>query len=152
MHLSSQYLSWFLWIFRSEIAHMVYSTIKMATTTAVPTFRRLMLHLNKDIPSFTLLFCTTRLFYGASCQICKIAGCSCAGNAGNVFLATAVNDPDMHHGTCVTHVPWCKPGLLTSGYLWRLWQGKRSQHSRHMRNPQVYASGKRPIACHRFTS
>ena len=41
----------------------------------------------------------------ASCQIRKIASCACAGNAGNVFPATAVRDPDMHHGTCVTHVP-----------------------------------------------
>ena len=24
-----------------------------------------------------------------------------------------VRDPDMHHGTCVTHVPWCMPGSLT---------------------------------------
>ena len=27
------------------------------------------------------------------------------------------NDPDMHYGTCVTHVPWCMPGSLTSGLL-----------------------------------
>ena len=26
-----------------------------------------------------------------------------------------VSDPDMHHGTCVTHVPWCMSGSLTSG-------------------------------------
>ena len=26
-----------------------------------------------------------------------------------------VNDPDMHHGTCVTHVPWCMSGSLTRG-------------------------------------
>ena len=26
-----------------------------------------------------------------------------------------VRDPDMHHGTCVTHVPWCKSGSLTRG-------------------------------------
>ena len=26
-----------------------------------------------------------------------------------------VSDPGMHHGTCVTHVPWCVSGLLTSG-------------------------------------
>ena len=26
-----------------------------------------------------------------------------------------VSDPDMHHGTCVTHVPWCMSGLLTRG-------------------------------------
>ena len=23
------------------------------------------------------------------------------------------SDPGMHHGTCVTHVPWCMPGSLT---------------------------------------
>ena len=26
-----------------------------------------------------------------------------------------VSDPDMHHGTCVTHVPWCMQGSLTRG-------------------------------------
>ena len=26
-----------------------------------------------------------------------------------------VSDPDMPHGTCVTHVPWCMAGSLTSG-------------------------------------
>ena len=26
-----------------------------------------------------------------------------------------VSDPDMHHGTCVTHVTWCMSGPLTSG-------------------------------------
>ena len=40
-----------------------------------------------------------------------------------------VSDPDMHHGTCVTHMPWrmpcCKPGSLTSGFIWSWWQGKR---------------------------
>ena len=24
----------------------------------------------------------------------------------------------MHHGTCVTHVPCCMPGSLTSGFFW----------------------------------
>ena len=57
----------------------------------------------------------------ASYQIRKIAGCACAGNAGNVFPATRflrkklVIDPGMHHGTCVTHVPWCMSGSLTRG-------------------------------------
>ena len=54
----------------------------------------------------------------ASCQIREIAGCACAGNAGNVFprhwlqRKTLVSDPGMHHGTCVTHVPWCMSGSL----------------------------------------
>ena len=56
----------------------------------------------------------------------------------------AVSDPDMHHGTCMKHVPWCMPGSLTRGLLCR-WRGKRSQHSRCMRNPQSYVSGKRPM-------
>ena len=52
----------------------------------------------------------------------------------------------MHQGTCVTHVLWCMPGSLTSGFLWSRWRGKRSRHSRRMRNPHYYVSGKRPMA------
>ena len=57
----------------------------------------------------------------ASCQKGKIAGCACAGNAGNDFhrhrlrRKPLVSDPSMHHGTCVTHVPWCMSGSLTHG-------------------------------------
>ena len=57
----------------------------------------------------------------ASYQIRKIAGCACAGNAGNVFLRhrlqrkPLVSEPDMHHGSCVTPVPWCMSGSLTRG-------------------------------------
>ena len=57
-----------------------------------------------------------------------------------------ISDPDMHHATCVKHVLWCMPGSLTSGFLWSRWRGKRSRHSRRMRNLQFYVSGKRPIA------
>ena len=63
----------------------------------------------------------TALWNWASYQIRKIAGCACAGNAGNVFprrrlqRKPLVSDPDMHHGTCVTHVPWCMSGSLTRG-------------------------------------
>ena len=64
---------------------------------------------------------------------------------GMFFPPTRVSDPDMHHGTYVTHVPWCMPGSLTSGFLWRRWRGKRSRHSRRKRNPEFYASGKRPM-------
>ena len=58
---------------------------------------------------------------------------------------TWVSDPDMHHGTCVTHVPRCMSGSLTIGFLWNRWRGKRSRHSQRMRNPQYYVSGKRPM-------
>ena len=77
----------------------------------------------------------------ASCQIHKIAGCACPGNAGNVF--------PRHRGlaipTCVTHVPWCMSGSLTSVFLLKSVAGERSRHSQRMRNPQFYISGKRPI-------
>ena len=52
-----------------------------------------------------------------------------------------VIDPRMHHGSCVMQMPpWMHVGI---GNLW--WRGKRSWHSRPMRNPQFYVSGKRPI-------
>ena len=54
-----------------------------------------------------------------------------------------VSDPDMHHGTCVTHVLWCMPGSLTSGSLR---SQRREKRSWRMRNPQLYVSGKRPIS------
>ena len=57
----------------------------------------------------------------ASYQIRNIVGYACAGNAGNVFphhwlqRKPLVSDPGMHHGTCVTHVPWCMSGSLAPG-------------------------------------
>ena len=64
------------------------------------------------------------------------------GMPGTFSLPPWVSDPDIHHGTCVTHMPWCMPGSLTSGFLWNRWQGK---HFRCMRNPQFCASSKRPM-------
>ena len=58
----------------------------------------------------------------ASYQIRKVAGCACAGNAGNVFprrrlqKKPLVSDPGMHVG--IAYSRWC---------------GKRSRHSRRMR-------------------
>ena len=81
-----------------------------------------------------------------SYQIRNIAGCACARNTGNVFPAffhrlqrkPPVSDPGMHHGTCVTHVPWCMSGTRGDGE-------KCFQQFRRMRNPQFYTSGKRPM-------
>ena len=68
------------------------------------------------------------------------------GMPGTFPQPPRVSYPDMHYGTCVTHVPWCMPGSLTSGFLWSRWWGKRSRHSRRMCNPQIYVSSKRPMA------
>ena len=60
----------------------------------------------------------------ASCQIHKIAGAHAPGMPGTFSPSPQVSDPDMHHGTCVKHVPWCMPGSLTSGFLWNRRRGK----------------------------
>ena len=60
----------------------------------------------------------------ASCQIRKIVGAHAPGMPGTFSPSPQVSDLDMHHGTCVTHVPWCMPGSLTSGFLWNRWRGK----------------------------
>ena len=73
-----------------------------------------------------------------SCQIRKIAGCACTGNAGNVSPPPRVSDPDMHHGTRMTNGPWCMPGSLTSGFLWSRWRGNSSRHSRRMHKSTGY--------------
>ena len=56
-----------------------------------------------------------------------------------------VTGPYNHHGTCLAHVPWCMPGSLTSVFLCSQSRGRRSRHSRGVRNPQFYVSGKRPM-------
>ena len=52
-----------------------------------------------------------------------------------------VRGPDMHHGTCVTYVTWCRDVEIANPR----WRGKHSRHARRMRNPKFYVSGKRPI-------
>ena len=62
----------------------------------------------------------------ASCQIRKIAGAHALGMPGTFSPSPQVSDPYMHHGTCVTHVPWCMPGSLTNGFLWNRRWGETS--------------------------
>ena len=67
------------------------------------------------------------------------------GMPGTFSPPPRVSDPNMHHVTCVTHVPWCMTGSLNSDFLWSRWRGKRSRHSQRMRKPQFYVSDKRPM-------
>ena len=85
--------------------------------------------------------------HGPFARYLKVRVAHAPGMQGTFSPPLRVSDPDMHHGTCVTHVPWCMPRSLTSGFLSIWWRGKRSQHSRRMRNPQFYVSGKRPMKC-----
>ena len=65
------------------------------------------------------------------------------GMPGTFTPPPLVGDPNTDHD--VTHVPWCMPGSLTSGFIWSQWRGNRFRHSRRMRNPQFYVSGKRAM-------
>ena len=86
--------------------------------------------------------CRCHYISRASYQIRKTADCACAGNSlrGQLQRKPLVSDTGMQHGTWVTHVPWSMSRSQT-----RDGRGKRSRHSRRMRTPQFYASGKRPM-------
>ena len=78
------------------------------------------------------------------------------GMPGTFSSPPRVSDPDMHHGTCVTHVAWYMPESLTSGFLWSRWRRKHSRHSHRTHNPWCYISGKglipwSPIRCYLTT-
>ena len=73
----------------------------------------------------------------------KLRVAHATGMSGAFSPPPRINDPDMHHDTCVTYVSWCMPGSLTSGLLWCCWRRKCSRHSRSMRNPQCCVFGKR---------
>ena len=83
-----------------------------------------------------------RCLHGPLTSYAKLRVAYAPGMPGTFSLKPRVGDPDMQHGTCVTHVPWCIPGSLTSAFLWSWWRGKRL---RRMRNPQFCVSGKRLI-------
>ena len=85
------------------------------------------------------------LRYGSLTRYVKLQVAHAPGMPGTFSPSPQVSDTDMHHGTCLTHVPWCMPGSLTSGFLWIRWREKRSWHSRCMRNSQFYVSVKRPM-------
>ena len=67
------------------------------------------------------------------------------GILGKFSPSSRLSYTDMHHGTCVTHAPWCKPGSLTSSFLWSRRREKHSRHFRCMHNPQFCIFGKRPM-------
>ena len=78
--------------------------------------------------------------HGPLTRYVKLRVAHAPGMMGTFSPPPRVSDPDMHHGTCVTHVPCWMPGSLTTGFLWIPWRGK---HSRRMRNLQFCLYGKR---------
>ena len=88
--------------------------------------------------------------HGPLTRYAKLWVAHAPGMPGTFSPRPRVSDPDMYHGTCVTHMPWRMLGSLTSGFLWCQWRGTRFWHSRRMRNPQFCISGKRPMAIRLF--
>ena len=74
------------------------------------------------------------------------------GMPGRFSPPSRVSYPDMHHCTCMTHVPWYMPGSLNSGSLYFRSRGKHSRHSGHMCNPQFYVSSKRSFHHHSISN
>ena len=60
----------------------------------------------------------------ASHQIRKMADEHAPGMSGTFSPSARVSDPDMHPGTCVTHVPGCMPGSLTTAFICNRRRGK----------------------------
>ena len=65
--------------------------------------------------------------HGPLARYVKLQVAHVPGMPGAFSPPSLVSDSDMYRGTCVTQVPWCMTGLLTSGFLRSRWRGKRSQ-------------------------
>ena len=74
---------------------------------------------------------------GPLTRYAKLRVAHAPGMPGTFSPPPRFSDPDMHNGTCMTHVPWCMPGSLVSGFIWSWWRGKRSRYPRRMRKSQI---------------
>ena len=81
--------------------------------------------------------CNSLANFSMNGPLAKLRVAHAPGMPETFFAPPRVSDPDMQCGTCVTHVPWCKSGSLTSCFFLRRWRGKRSRHSWRMRKPQI---------------
>ena len=89
---------------------------------------------------------TNNIMHGHLTRYVKLRVAHGPGIPGTCSPRPRVSEPDMHHGTCTSYVPWCMSGSLTSGFLSSQWRGKRFRHSRGGGNPQFCVSGKKPMA------
>ena len=88
---------------------------------------------------------TLSTLHGPLTRCVKLRVVHAPGMPGTFSPPPRVSNPDMQHSTCVTHVPWCMLGSLTSGSLLSQWRGNRSRHPRRIHNPHFYVSGKWPM-------
>ena len=62
--------------------------------------------------------------HGPLARFVKLLVAHAPGMPGTFSPPPRVSEPDMHHDPCVTNVPWCMPGSLTSGFSRSLWWRK----------------------------
>ena len=105
----------------------------------------------KTVCIFLGIYCMKSTFarfsrYGPLARYINLRVAHALGMTGTFSAPPRVSDLDIYQGTCVTHVPLCMPGSLSSDLFQSWWRGKRPRHFRRMRNLQFFVSGKRPIA------
>ena len=80
-------------------------------------------YLNQCWFTSTIIKVVWHSFHGPLTRYVKLRVAHASGMPGTFSPPPRVSDPDVHHGMCVTHMPWCMPGSLTRGFLWSRWRG-----------------------------
>ena len=87
----------------------------------------------------------TNTSHGPLTRYVKLRVAHAPGMPGTFSPPLRFSNPDMYHGTCVTHVPWCMLGSLTSGCLWSRWRENVPGTPGASATRFFYVSGKRPM-------
>ena len=86
----------------------------------------------------------------------KLRAAHVPGMPETIFPPPRVNDSDIHHGTCVTHVPWCMSGfyhqvawrsalLLVTCEIWPYCFGPKTRIDAPRKPPMIRISNSRRI-------
>ena len=73
---------------------------------------------NIHVMCYPWVYCKPRWRHGSLARYVKMRVVHAPGMPGTFSPPAQVSDAGMHHGTSVTHVPWCMPASLTGGFLW----------------------------------
>ena len=84
-----------------------------STRNSIVEIRRFFDRVTSTLDFFEDIFYT----YGPLARYVLFRLAHAPGMSGTCPPPLRVSDPDMHQGTCVTHVPWCMPGSLTIGFF-----------------------------------
>ena len=68
-------------------------------------------HFSRNLRFRAIVTIIYRPLHGPLARYVKLRIAHAPGMPGTISPPSRVSDPDMHHGTCRTHVSWCLPGL-----------------------------------------